>query len=640
MSSDSFQQTVSAQHWSVNHAREFYSIDIWSEGYFDVNEQGHLVARPDRFTNIDLVEMSKQINKQGLSLPVLIRFPQILRARVEEIDTAFRHAVQHHNSQLTHVPCYPVKVNQQRTVIEEILKSNCEKIGLEVGSKTELLVALGLLDGQSSRLVCNGYKDRAYIRMALYAQSMGINVSIVIENPSELAVIRQESIRIGLTPELGLRLKLNSVAEGHWQNSGGRDAKFGLDTKDILYCLEKLSQWNCKNWLKLIHFHMGSQISNLNEFSLGLQEAMHVYGEIISSGFELQCIDVGGGLAIDYASRHDTSYFSRSYSIQQYADTVVALITEYCKQHHLAAPTVFTENGRAITAHHAMLITNIVKVRDHEHVDAETPLQRGNGCQELYVMGDELLKKLHLHDEEINQLKQAFENKLHEKFMWGEVGLQQRAWAEDVLEKSNASHQIINKDTMHLSPLVAEKYYCNFSIFQSMPDIWGLRQIFPVVPLARLHQRPTREVRLHDLTCDSDGQISQYAYNHHIHDYLTLHEISSEEEYLLGFFLLGAYQEVLGDMHNLFGDTHALNVEQGPDEQIQFTEVEIGDCVNELLASVHMEGQQILESCQRRLEQTNTMNVTSEEILEEIKNALYGYTYLDSIDRPAHRIKR
>ena len=626
--------------WSIDRAREFYSINEWSEGYFDIDTQGHIVAKPDKVTSIDLMQVCEEIKNQGLSLPVLVRFPQILRARVKEIDAAFQQAALSKQCDIKHTACYPIKVNQQRTVIEQILSSDCDELGLEVGSKTELLVALGLIKSKQRKLICNGYKDRAYIRLALYAQCMGVDVFIVIENPSELPMIRQECERIGVTPQLGLRLKLNSIAAGRWQNSGGKDAKFGLDTQDVLYCLEKLTQWDRCCWLKLIHFHMGSQISKLNEFAVGIQEAMTVFGEIVKRAFELEFIDVGGGLAIDYASQHDASYFSRAYSIQEYAHTIVNTIVTHCQQHAIKLPTIITENGRAIAAHHAMLITNIVKVRDDEEPKYE-PVNSANGCQVLYEKGHALLRAMHHNCRDIGEDKHTFERMLQEKFLQGEVGLQQRAWAESVISNLEASHESLDRDLSHHSSTATEQYYCNFSIFQSMPDVWGLGQIFPIVPLSRLDELPTKNTRLHDLTCDSDGQISRYAFNKIIHDYITLHELSEEEEYMLGFYLLGAYQEVLGDMHNLFGDTHALNVEKNSNGRLQFSEIEIGDCVNEMLASIHLSSDWIIQQCEQYLsDDCQAMNVTTQEILEEINNALYGYTYLDSIDRPAHRIKR
>ncbi|MDW3095800.1 MAG: biosynthetic arginine decarboxylase [Gammaproteobacteria bacterium] len=614
--------------WTLKRAREFYNIPVWSEGYFDVNQHGHIVAKPDESTEIDLVEVSKEIRARELSLPALIRFPQILQARVLEIDNAFIKSAKAASCSLKHIPYYPIKVNQQRTVIETILSSKVENIGLEVGSKTELLVALGLLDLKQGKLICNGYKDRAYIRIALYAQQMGVDVFLVIENLSELDIIRQESLNIEVIPKLGMRVRTCSVANGKWQNSGGLNAKFGLDARDILICLDKLIQWRYESWLHLLHFHMGSQISNLEEFKVGLSEAMRIYSALVERGFALKFIDVGGGLAVDYASKSDVSYFSRAYSIQDYANTVVNTINDFCKRKDLPIPDVVTENGRAITAHHALLITNVLEVEDHDdkHHDSETDLRDS----ELYELGKQLLSSIRDNQSISQHLIISFEKLVNDKFHRGEIDLQQRAIAEAILRQCDTRVKGFQTNV--------DKYYCNFSIFQSMPDVWGLDQIFPIAPLARLNEQPLKQTRLHDLTCDSDGQISQYAVDGELKDHLSLHKPDSKD-YLLGFFLLGAYQEVLGDRHNLFGDSHALNVEQYQ-QQLEVTELEIGDCVNEMLNSIHIKGQQIIDRCKLRLGQMGADSAPTSGMIDEINNALFGYTYLDSIDRPTHRIKR
>jgi arginine decarboxylase len=390
---------------------------------------------------------------------------------------------------------------------------------------------------------------------------------------------------------------------------------------------------------------MGSQISKLEDFTVGLLEAMQIYAAIISHGFNLDHIDVGGGLAVDYASQQDASYFSKTYSIQDYADTVVNTITNFCKSNRLEIPTVFTENGRALTAHHAMLMTNVIETDSQNHQLQEiSSVQLAD--QTLADISEKLIQSLTRNELISESLANSFATHLKDKFLAGEVNLEQRAWAEALLQQSYSalvkSKQINvdHNDDMSGAVSSMDKYYCNFSVFQSMPDVWGLEQVFPIVPLSRLDEAPSKQTRLHDLTCDSDGQISQYAVDGVMRDYLPLHEVSPKQEYLLGFFLLGAYQEVLGDIHNLFGDTHAINVEQGEQGQLQFTELEIGDCVNELLDSVHLDGEQIIKRCQDRLQSVSTRDIGTEQIFDEIKNALFGYTYLDSIDRPAHRIKR
>ena len=623
--------------WSLQRAREFYNILVWSEGYFDINNKGHVVVKPDELVEIDLLEVTKQLHEKGLSFPILIRFPQILQARIQELCNAFSEAERQSNCGIKHIPFYPIKVNQQRTVIEKLLSGHEQEAGLEVGSKTELLVALGVLDSESGMLICNGYKDRAYVRIALHAQCMGIDVVLVVENLSELTLIREESLVLNITPKLGVRIRLNSVAAGNWQNSGGTHAKFGLGTNDVLKLLDTLKSWGGADWLSLLHFHMGSQISNLNDFSTGLNEALCVYGEFYKRGFVLEYLDVGGGLAVDYSSLQDASYFSKTYSIQEYANTITETINVFCKAHDVPIPVVCTENGRALTAHHAVLVTNILEV-DNANNHYEEISNAVLEDEELQNLADQLITSL--KSDELNSTTKAdkFLATINADFLEGRVSLDQRAWAEQLvykyqlkLDQTAGSCGLINHD----------KYYCNFSMFQSIPDIWGLNQVFPIMPLSRLEEEPTNSARLHDLTCDSDGQVSQYAVDGALEDNLRLHPIqSSREEYLIGFFLLGAYQEVLGDMHNLFGDTHTVNVEKEKNGELLFTEYEVGDCVDELLSSVHLSGEQIIACCNQRLSNMGICDVEQNTIMNEIKSALFGYTYLDSINRPAHRIKK
>ena len=615
-------------------ARRLYNIPLWSEGYFDINQLGHAVATPNESTSIDLMEVADQLQQRGLSFPVLVRFPQILRARVRELCQAFKNAAHKGVDQVKHIPFYPIKVNQQRTVIETIITGSEQDIGLEVGSKTELLVALGLLSQNNGLLICNGYKDRAYIRIALHAQRMGIKVFIVVENLSELLLIKAESEALRVAPVLGVRIRLASVAAGNWQNSGGRHAKFGLNTGDVLALMKTLQTWRKPAWLKMLHFHMGSQISSLSDFSQGLQEGLCVYAALDKRGFALEYLDVGGGLAIDYSSQQDASYFSRSYTVQDYAEAVVDNINLFCRQNNLDRPIVCTENGRAMTAHHAMLMTDILAVDSQSDSlePAKTVSIADAELQKLSVQVRRSLAHLNaLSEAEINTLEQA----LHAKFLINKVSLEERAWIESLIHEYKIA---LVKNRPFDDNIGSDKYYCNFSVFQSMPDVWGLGQIFPVMPLARLNEVPRRQARLHDLTCDSDGQICQYALDGGVKDNLYLHAVEAGQAYILGFFLLGAYQEVLGDMHNLFGDTHAVNVEQTR-QGLLLTEIEVGDCADELLNSVHLAGRQIIAACNRRLAETALTGVHKNDIINEIKDALFGYTYPDSIDRPGHRIK-
>lgn len=617
------------QNWCVSHAREFYNIPIWGEGYYDVNSLGHIVVKLDAGHEIDLYEVIQQLSQQGVSLPVLLRFPQILQARVKQLCSAFELAASKNHYPIQHTPIYPIKVNQQKSVVEHILSSDVGSIGLEVGTKTELLAALGLLQSTGGILICNGYKDRAYIRLALFAHDMGIQTYCVVESYSELSVIIEESQRLNIQPVLGVRVRLNTIAAGKWQNSGGREAKFGLSAKDLLDLMQTLKQHGWIDNLKLLHFHMGSQISNLEDFKLGISELMSLYREFHQQQFTLDILDIGGGVAVDYSSTQDTSYFSKAYDIETYAQTVIDSIGQYCVQEKLPFPNVFTENGRALTAHHAALVTNVVDVELAEQQAATECESKDSNGQNSETLGQSAqyirhqIEQLQSHAEITEQDLQDMFKLCAQKFMNNEINLRERVTLEGMLRMRTQSTSW------------CDKYYVNLSIFQSLPDAWGLDQIFPVTPITQLDIAPTQQAILHDLTCDSDGHLAHYPYAGEIHESLPLHAVD-QEQYLLGFFLVGAYQEVLGDMHNLFGDTHAVNVTLRDDE-LHLSEFEVGDCVYELLSTVHIDANQVVECCSQRMQMNH--NSQRQSRLDEIRDALHGYTYLDSMGRPAQRIK-
>ena len=547
------------QQWNIDRARKYYNIPVWGEGYFDINEAGHMVACPHNGSQIDLLEVSQELAREGISLPVLIRFPQILQARIRQLCDAFSQAATTSDYSIRHVPYYPIKVNQQRTVLEHVLSATDTEVGLEVGSKTEVLAALALLGFDDGRLICNGYKDRAYIRIALYAQMLGIEVILVIENLSEVCIIQEECAALSIQPLLGVRVRLNSIASGNWQNSGGKNAKFGLNTEGLLELIEMLDASDNKAWLKVLHFHMGSQISDLAHIGMGLQEVMCIYKEFHGQGFDIESIDVGGGLAVDYSSLQDRSYFSKSYSVEDYARTIVGTVGKYCTDNDLPLPDILTENGRALTAHHAVLMTNVVDIEKNTKGEINTHALNAESD-----LGRELIELTHSAEPVSEQLAADLLAKINHSYVSEEINLAERAHLEQLLQQS------LNRK--HDRPPMPEKYYCNFSIFQSLPDAWGLGQIFPIVPLGRLNEAPLTEARIHDLTCDSDGQIQLYAADKKIQKSLLLHECANDQQYLLGFFMLGAYQEILGDIHNLFGDTHTINVEKSENGELLLTD--------------------------------------------------------------------
>ena len=621
--------------WGPDQSRESYRIPVWGEGHFDVNNDGHMSVTIKDKTEIDLYQVCQQLHTTGSSFPVLIRFPQLLDTRVAQLATAFDLAASRHAYSQPHHVVYPIKVNQQRTVVEHLLNTPDHAVGLEVGSKPELLAALALLPQDERLLICNGYKDRAYIRLALHAQAMGIKVIIVLEKLAELDLIIEESEALGLTPDLGVRIRLNSIAAGQWQNSGGPNAKFGLETSALLQLIDQLQAKRCLHWLRLLHFHMGSQISVLADYEQGLREAMQVYAELHAHGCTLDYLDIGGGMAIDYAAQADGSYFSRSYSYQQYADLVISCVAQYCQQYELAQPQIITEHGRALVAHHAVLVTNVMAA---EAVPEELQEENSGGLSwpaAIAQQADQLqaaaIDKGIIHSEAVN----AFRQLMNTAFIEQKINLRQRADAEQLIRR--VQHQCANAEGE--TTVEASKYFCNFSLFQSLPDIWGLGQIFPIVPLHKLEQEPKIAARLHDLTCDSDGQIQAYVSVDGVSDHLKLHPLPKSEDYLLGFFLVGAYQEVLGDIHNLFGDTHTVNVSCSETGGYVIDEYESGDCVQELLASVHIDAEQVTHYCEQRLQQQQCSEIRIKEILLELDQALMSYSYLDSQGRIAHPIK-
>ena len=622
--------------WSPSQSRESYRIPVWGEGHFDVNDDGHISVTIKDKPELDLYQVCQQLHMEGISFPILIRFPQLLNRRVEQLVSAFDQAASHYRYSQPHHVIYPIKVNQQRTVVEHLLANRGHDVGLEVGSKPELLAALALLPQEQRILICNGYKDRAYIRLALHAQAMGIKVIIVLEKLAELHLIADESEALDLVPKIGVRIRLNSIAAGQWQNSGGPNAKFGLETSALIELIAQLKAEQRLHWLCLLHFHMGSQISMLADYEQGLREAMQVYAEMHAQGCALSYLDIGGGMAVDYAAQGDGSYFSRSYSYQQYAELVIGCVVQYCQQFDLPQPEIITEHGRALVAHHAVLVTNVMAAEGVQQQIQQGQMASSQSWPAAIAKQANYLKAA-MTDKRVVDADtiDVFRQLMNSAFLEQKINLQQRADAEQLIRQVLQQSTEVND----ASTAEAAKYFCNFSLFQSLPDIWGLGQIFPIVPLHRLEQEPKIAARQHDLTCDSDGQIEAYVAADGIADHLLLHELPTSADYLLGFFLVGAYQEVLGDIHNLFGDTHTVNVSCSNNGDYVIDEYESGDCVRELLASVHIDAEQLGQHCQQRLQRQQCSEAQSSQILLELEQALMSYSYLDSKGRVAHPIK-
>ncbi len=621
------------------HATDAYNIAHWSGGYFDVNARGNVIARPNRALDsdgIDLHQLTGELLEAGLSLPVLVRFTDILQDRVDTLCDAFRSAMQENDYQGSYTAVYPIKVNQQRSVVEEILSRAAGRVGLEAGSKPELMAVLALSGGNGSVVVCNGYKDREYIRLALIGRQLGHRVFIVVEKLSELETVIRESRDLGIAPLLGMRVRLASIGAGKWQNTGGEKAKFGLSAAQVLAMVERLRAEDMLDSLQLLHYHMGSQIANIRDIQRGMREAARFYAELHGMSVNIRCVDVGGGLGVDYEGTRSRSFCSMNYSVREYARNIIHSLWETCADNGLPHPDVITESGRAMTAHHAVLITNVIDMErapDTDNLHAPTehdPLILHDLWRGLQSLSSR--SAVESYHDAAHSLGEARAMYTH-----GVLTLDQRARVEQLyfatcrkvmpfLAPSNRSHRELI-DELH--DILADKYFCNFSVFQSIPDVWAIRQLFPVVPLHRHHEAPTRYAVLQDLTCDSDGRIDQYVDSEGVVSTLPVHELRAREEYLLGIFMVGAYQEILGDMHNLFGDTDSVNVELLDGGGHRLTQAARGDTVDEVLRYVHFDAETLLAAYRRKIAAAELGDAQREQYLGELEAGLTGYTYLE-----------
>ncbi len=623
------------ERWQAADSRQLYSIANWGEGYFDVADNGHLLVRPrrDEGPAIDVFALAESLAEADLHLPVLLRFREILHDRVDRMCGAFNAAIEQTDYQGRYHCVYPIKVNQQRTVIEQIIRHGGERVGLEAGSKPELMAVLGMAPA-GGLIVCNGYKDREYIRMALIGRRLGHRIYLVIEKPAELDLILQEAADLDVEPLLGLRVRLATLGAGNWQNSGGEKAKFGLSASQILDMVERLRVAGRLDALRMLHFHLGSQIANVRDIQRGLGEVGRFYQELHDMGAPLDVIDVGGGLGVDYEGTRSRSYYSVNYSITEYALNVVRCIAEACRERGLPEPDIITESGRALTAHHAMLITNVI---DAETAPRGTPAAPAEDAALILHDLWEILENprerpaLECYHDAANWLAEAQAQYAH-----GVLSLAERAYAEQMYyavcrrllplldDRIRPQRELVDE----LRQALADKYFCNLSLFQSLPDVWGIGQIFPILPIHRLDEAPRQRATLCDLTCDSDGQISQYVDGAGIEASLPVHDLKSDEPYLLGFCMVGAYQEILGDMHNLFGDTDAVDVELDGNGGWRLIDPEQGDRADELLRYVHLAPETLLASYESKLSVIADAD-EREQFRVELADGLSGYTYLE-----------
>lgn len=603
--------------WSIEQSTDTYAINNWGDGYFSINAHGHVCVKPtsNKEIELDLYEIAQSLKDKNLSLPVLVRFTDILKDRVTRLADAFEKACVSHNYRGQYTPVYPIKVNQQRQVIEGILSA--EKIGLEAGSKPELLAVMAL--SNKGLVICNGYKDRAYIRLALIGIKMGLNLFLVIEKPLELELIIEEAAKLNIKPQLGVRVRLSSISAGKWQNSGGEKSKFGLHAHEAIQLIERLKQTDLLDSLKLLHFHMGSQIANIHDIKIALKEAGQFYVELHRLGAHIKIIDAGGGLGVDYDGSRSRRESSINYSLEEYAQNIVRSFAELCAEKKIPQPDIITESGRALTAHHAVLITNVTDV------------------ESVYTNNEELLALPAVHNnvEHFHDAHYAL-SEARARFTQDKLSITELAKAENEyallcqqiksqLNPNTQSEAFILKE---LNEKLADKVFCNFSLFQSMPDIWGIDQIFPIMPIHRLDEQPTRRAVIQDLTCDSDGRIDQYIDGQNIENTMPLHSIDSDKPYFIGFFMVGAYQEILGDMHNLFGDTHSINIKLD-DNGYHFYDFQEGEHVSDLLDYVHISTEELKAAYRDKLAKINLSDLQRQDYEEELIAGLTSYTYLE-----------
>jgi len=613
-----------------------YGVRRWGGGYFDISPAGHVTVRPDPEDgcDIDLFRLTGELREAGLALPVLVRFTGILHHRVRSLCRAFRDAGEELGYRGRYTAVYPIKVNQQRSVVEEIVAGGGDCVGLEAGSKPELVAVLASAPA-GGIIVCNGYKDREYIRLALIGRRLGHQVYIVIEKLTELDRVLSEAEALGIEPQLGVRVRLAAVASGNWQNSGGEKSKFGLNASQVLALVQRLRDTDRLHWLQLLHSHIGSQIPNLRDIRRGVGEAARFFAELRRLGAPIRVVDVGGGLGVDYEGTGSRHYCSINYTLEAYAREVVRAVTRLCDEQGLEHPDLVTESGRALTAHHAVLITHVI---DHEPPPGDSiPAIPASEHEALQWLAAELPRLEQGSAMEVFQEARHLFEEIRELFQHGELGLEQRALAERLFYAiahrvrarlkpgSRRDRELLDQ----LNELLADRVFCNFSLFQSLPDVWALGQIFPVMPLHRLDEVPQVSGTLHDLTCDSDGCIASYVDQDGVEPTFPMHALREGEDYLIGMFLIGAYQEILGDMHNLFGDTDAVNVELDGQGGYRLTQPEKGDAVDELLRYVHYDPEQMLAAYRHKLAEQGVTGEQAEACFAELRDGLSGYTYLE-----------
>lgn len=629
--------------WSLEKSEEMYQIRGWGEPYFRINDKGHIEVRPDptQDRSIDLYELTQQLQIRGLDLPLLIRFPDILKHRIRLLNECFQRAIDEYGYAGRYRGVFPIKVNQQRHLVDEIVKAGRSwQYGLEAGSKPELLIALAAMDSEDGFIICNGYKDRHYIETALIAQRFDNTVIIVLERPDEIDIVLKASEKLGIRPIVGVRGKLASKGMGRWSESAGDRAKFGLTTSQIVDVVDKLASRGMLDCLQLLHFHIGSQVSSIIPWKNAIREAAHLYVELCKMGCKMGYLDVGGGLAVDYDGSKTDFRASMNYGVQEYAYDVVSGIHEACEKAGIVVPTIVSESGRAVAAYQSVLVFDAVGESHEDRGQASKPEA---GAHRVLLEMWETYEGIQPKNvqESWHDLQQSLEE-ARSLFKFGYLALRDLSRAERIfwaacerIQQKLKGRKQIPEELQKLDELLGTIYYCNFSIFQSAPDIWAMDQLFPIMPIHRLDEKPSLKARLADLTCDSDGIIESFIDVEDVKSSLDVHPVRAGERYLLAMFLGGAYQEILGDLHNLFGDTNAVHVrleEYGH----SVSNVIKGDAIDEVLRYLQYDPEEMVERVRKQAEralQAGRMDLDQLRMfMQHYEKALRGYTYLKGPD--------
>lgn len=627
--------------WRIDDSAELYNINGWGLKYFSINEKGHVAVTPrEGYASVDLKEIMDELQVRDITSPVLLRFPDILDNRIEKISRCFKQAAEEYNYQAKNFIIYPIKVNQMRQVVEEIVTHGKKfNLGLEAGSKPELHAVLATNIAENALIICNGYKDENYVELALLAQKMGRRIFLVAEKLNELKLIVEIAKRLKITPNVGIRIKISSSGSGKWEESGGDQSKFGLNSSELLEALDFLDKNKMNDCLRLIHFHIGSQITKIRRIKNALREATQFYVQLAKMGYNIDFVDIGGGLGVDYdGTRSSASESSMNYSIQEYANDSVSALVDSCEKNGLKQPNIITESGRSLTAHHSILVFDVLE---------RTTLPFWNEKEELKPDAHELSRELYNIWDKLNQprLFESWHDALQIKeealdlFSLGLLDLRTRAEIEKLfwsiareVGEIALSMKHAPEELRKIAKMIPDKYFCNFSLFQSLTDSWAIDQVFPIMPIARLDEKPQHTATLQDITCDSDGKIANFISHHGTSTSLPVHSLKPGEPYYLGVFLVGAYQEILGDMHNLFGDTNAVHIDVYKD-RYEIDQIIEGETVADVLEYVQFSHKRLVRNVETWV--TTSMKAgkispeEGREFLSNYRSGLYGYTYLE-----------